>query len=281
MPDPALLAKLLQDVEARARPMGLALCLDCATILELVPRFGFRWILINQEHTLIQGTRYLTELIRVADATGLPHLVRVNALDGTLVRDALDAGSYGVMLPGVETAAQVEELFKYVRFPPHGQRTFCSIQRTAGYSVGRYTEVGHDDRSAIQFGNEHALVIPTLATSSAVENLDELMAIPDCPIWHLSFSDLALSFGINPAENPGKAVRLFVEISKHVHAAGKHVTGMMVPIAGQTADLAEGMSILGNDLPYALDTACLGFGMAEMRNIADAHRARGGGDKPE
>jgi len=276
MPDAALLEDLLDRVRAQARPMGLSVNLDCPAIIELAPRMGLSWILINQDHTLIRDTRLLAEMIRAADATRLPHFVEIHDLDPTLVRDALDLGSYGVITPGVETAAQVEELYKAVRYPPRGTRGFCSVGRMTGYSSEKYAAVAGGPggmKDVLRFGNEHALVIPTIATAAAVDNLDELMSIDDCKIWHLSFSNLNLSFGLDPEANPGRSARLFVEIAKEIHAAGRMVSTMMVPVAGQTKDLAEGLDILGNDLPYAIDSACLAFGMAEMRKISETHQA--------
>lgn len=272
MPDPTSLDALLKDATSEVRPIGLSVNLDCPSIIEMAPRMGFSWLMINQDQTLIRGP-LLAQMIRAADATRLPHFVQLASLDPAGIKDALDLGSYGVVTPGIETAAEVEAVFESVRYPPRGRRSFCSVGRLMGHSSEKYAG-GTAMRDALRFGNEHALVIPTIATSDAVDNLDELMAIEECKIWHLSFSNLNLSFGLDPEENPRKSIKLFLEIAKHIHAAGRMVSAMIAPIEGQTSELAEGLDLFGNDLPYAIDSALLSFGMAEVRKIGEAHATR-------
>ncbi len=279
MPDVSLLEQLLTGVHSGARPMGLSVNLESPSIIELAPRLGFSWVLINQDHTVIQDARLLADMIRTAEAARLPHFVQVAELSPARVQQALDLGSYGVILPGVEAAEQIEALEAAVRYPPRGKRSLCSIGRTTGFSSQRYTGLP-EAADAVRFANEKALLIPTLASSAAVANLDELMSLDSCPLWHLSFSNLSLSYGVDAEQNPRQAIRLLVELSERLHAAGKRVSAMIAPIEGQTKELAEGMAILGNDLPYALDATCMAFGMAEVRRISQAHQAlreEGGG----
>ncbi len=51
-------------------------------------------------------------------------MARVPWLDPAAIMKALDAGALGIICPMVDSRAEAEEFVSYLRYPPHGQRSF-------------------------------------------------------------------------------------------------------------------------------------------------------------
>lgn len=148
---------------------------------------GYDFVFIDMEH----GAYDLGEavaMIKVARLTDLVPLVRVPDLAYHLVARVLDAGAMGIMLPRVETVAQVREFVSYMKYPPVGVR---------GASAGR----GHTDyqgagpRELVDHMNEHTLVILQIERTEAIAHIDELFAVPGVDVGLIGPFDLTISLG--------------------------------------------------------------------------------------
>ncbi len=266
----------MEDLLARARagkkPLGLCVSFDCPPLIELGGRLGFDWVQINMEHTLISGLNSLVPLIRACELLGLVPIVKPSDFHPTEFRDALDAGAYGLVLPFSETAKQVQEMVEHCRFPPYGTRGYCSFQRTTWYGSNLSSGNAKDTVDFLKFQNEHTLLIPTIESVKGVENINELLTIPNMPVFHIGPNDLARAYNLNEA-NPDDLLYLNTivkDISRKCHAAGKMVTiPTKMPAGGQEANL-HFLNELGNDLPYASDTNMVVFSMLQALKIRDA-----------
>lgn len=89
--------------------------------VECLGRTGLDYVLIDTEHCAV-GVEFLTAAITAADAAGITPLVRINEISRSAVLQPLDYGAQGLIVPAVETVEQVEELVRYAKFPPVGNR---------------------------------------------------------------------------------------------------------------------------------------------------------------
>ena len=105
----------------------------------------------------------------------------------------LDAGSYGVICPMINTRQQAEALVAACKYPPLGFRSFGPIR--AKYYGGGGTHGGGDYH---EFANEETLVIPQIETQEAINNLEEILTVPGISAVYVGPSDLAMALGSQP-----------------------------------------------------------------------------------
>ncbi|GAA5168090.1 HpcH/HpaI aldolase family protein [Ornithinimicrobium tianjinense] len=152
---------------------GLWLCVLGADALELLPTDGIGWLGVDLQHG-VYDVAHLPGLLRVAQ---VPVLARAASQDPGHLARVLDTGVAGVIVPGVESPADVESLVAAVRFPPEGRR---STGLTRAVLVG---------------GPERPLLLPMVETRGALETVEEIAAVPGVDGLFVGPYDLSLSLG--------------------------------------------------------------------------------------
>lgn len=270
-----ILDDLMRKTVNRERPMGMSITIDNAALVEMACQFGFDWFLVDTEHTEIQTFGKFRDLCRAADVYRKPMFIKLAEWDREIALAALDSGAYGLCLPFVSRKDQLLEYLDHIQFPPKGSRGYCSIGRNSYFGVGKYTHRTKVNGEVFDFANNHQWVIPTLETTEALANLDDLMSVDEIKIWHIGFQDLALSLGhdLDDPNDVKRSLHVFIETAKRIREKGKLVCTFIMPVYGQTEDIAEGIELIGSDFPYALDAHCLGFGYQEIQRIQQANQA--------
>ncbi len=180
--------RLLTMAEDKTAPLGMQCFTADATLIEVLGRTGFDFVMLDTEHC---GTnpRALEDSIRAADEAGLVAIVRVpEAEDATAIRRALEAGAQGLIVPMVKSAADLRRVLDAALFPPAGRRGVCPAVRAADYSYrtfGQYAE----------WNNANVLVIPLIEHPDAVENIDQICAVEQVRIITFGANDFAYAAG--------------------------------------------------------------------------------------
>src|SRR5438132_8289218 len=101
--------KALREKLAADLPVyGLWITLESASIAEMAVALGLDWIVIDAEHGHLDWKEIL-EHLRATVRTETVALVRIAELNGGLIKRALDIGADGVVIPWIETAAQLKQ----------------------------------------------------------------------------------------------------------------------------------------------------------------------------
>ena len=154
---------------------------------ELLARAGFDWLIVDLEHG--HGTRaeLLPQLLAISP-TPTAALVRVESAERLRIGRALDLGADGLMIPRLETVAEVEEALAAMRFPPAGIRGVALTARGAGYGT-----LGHPDVHTL---NERVLGIFQVESPTAVANADAIAALDGVDVLFVGPADLSHAMGI-------------------------------------------------------------------------------------
>jgi 2-keto-3-deoxy-L-rhamnonate aldolase RhmA len=255
--DPKTLTRFLELGRSGRRPLGVCCSIYAPEIVEMVGRAGFEWVLINQEHTFINDARAVSNMVRAADLYNLFSLVKLPRWDPVLARDAVDAGAYGVQVPFVHDAKMLREVLAGFRYPPLGRRGYCDVSRAMGYNANTIDD--GMEASHFSFVNS-ALVVPYIESAEAVANLDELLAVEECPIYALGVADLAL---VVPSD---KLQSIVADVVQRVKAADKMLMSFMPPPRVETADkTASLLTARRIDYPVTSEMECMyaSFGVAQ------------------
>jgi 2-keto-3-deoxy-L-rhamnonate aldolase RhmA len=149
---------------------------------------GYDAIWFDQEHVGLTIPQ-IEEAARAARAVGLPNFVRLPATDYATVMRVLEAGAGGVMASMVRTLRQVEDLVRWSKFHPRGERG------VNGTGVdGRYGTLKLADY--FQRANDGTVVGVQIEHIDAVEIVEKIAVVPDVDFLFIGPADLSQSMGI-------------------------------------------------------------------------------------
>ena len=192
-------------------------------IVEILALCGLDFGVIDAEHAPFD--RSMIDLMMLAGrASGLPLMVRVDAVGTQALQTALDAGAAGVVAPHVDTVEQARDLVSKARFR-QGARGFSSATRASGYgtlSMAKALDAGDD-----------ALLICQIETPEAVAAAADIAALDGVGGLFVGRADLAVAMG---AQGAGAApvMAAAAEVTRIARAAGK-IAGMAMGDAAECA----------------------------------------------
>lgn len=146
------------------------------------------------EHSPI-GTETLAHMTAsIAEARGPVPLVRLPQVSNENIKQALDAGAYGIVAPMMNTREEVECFVALSKFPPVGQRSFGSS----------YAGLAFDQSMTdyLREANNQTMAIIQIESQAALNNLDAMFSVKGVDAAFIGPVDLAISLGLDPvAEN--------------------------------------------------------------------------------
>lgn len=188
-------------VQAGERLFGSFVFLSSATVVEILGRAGLDFVILDQEHSP-KSWETLENMVRAAELTGTSPLVRVARVDDKEILHALELGAQGIVLPFVESGADVQRAASAMRYPPAGVRGTCTQTRVAGFGAlrARFAEIA-------QQSNENLLLVGLIESRAGVDNIAEILSVdPGLDVVIVGRSDLATDLG-----RPGQANDAIVE----------------------------------------------------------------------
>ena len=148
---------------------------------------GLDWVFFDAEHGPF-GYETLQDLMRVASRPGSVRRPRRQPRIRA-DRSALDCGAMGVLLPRVESPELLAQAISWTRFPPLGVRGFGLAAPQLGYEPVSIAQ-------AIAHVNANILVVLQIETRTALERIDDLLAVKDIDAVLIGPGDLSISLGV-------------------------------------------------------------------------------------
>lgn len=242
-------ANRLREIWAAGKPAtNLWLGLPCMLSAEIISHQGWDSLTIDMQHGHIGFESMVAMLTAISASASVP-LVRVpwNA-PGDIMR-ALDAGTYGVICPNVDTREQCERFVGACRYAPQGYR-----------SVGPKRAVLYGGADYIAKANETVLAVVQVESALGLRNVGEIASVKGLDMIYIGPTDLALSLGRDIRAGLGDAV--LMKAIDEILAATKSA-GIRSGIYCRNADDARAMFDRGFDLATVTsDDALLGAGTA-------------------
>lgn len=158
-------------------------------IAEMIGLAGFDFYMVDGEHGPITPAQAV-HIVRACETADITPLVRVGQKDAKLVLQYLDAGMMGVMMPGLESATEVEALVSAVKYPPVGKRGL-GFARAADYMLGSASMAEY-----VAWANEHTMVLPQFEDVALLDRLPEMVAVAGVDGLVIGPVDLSLSMGL-------------------------------------------------------------------------------------
>lgn len=220
---------------------------------------GFDCLYIDLEHCSF-SLETVSQISVTATAMGITPLVRVPGMDAATISRTLEAGAQGVIIPHLETAAQAAAVVQAAKFPPMGSRSLLGPNPHTLFRVGPAAET-------MQAMNDAVLVVAMIESVTAVENAEQIAAVPGMDMLLIGTNDLCNSLGA-PGQYDNPAVHeAYAQVAAACHKHGKHLG-----VGGLNArpDLARRMIALGAS--YVSAGSDTGFLMSAGAAAAAAYR---------
>ncbi len=178
--------KVLETWRAGGQTIGAWLSSDSAFTTEIMAHVGFDWLCVDQQHGANESSAMVPMLQAISTTDTVP-FVRVRWNEPSQIMRALDAGAYGVVVPLVNNREEAERAVWACRYPPDGGRS------SGAFRAGLYGGANYSLEA-----NDNIACIVMIETAEALDNLDEILAVPGVDAAYMGPSDLAYALGMQP-----------------------------------------------------------------------------------
>ena len=113
--------------------------------------------------------------------------VRVPWNEPGIIMKMLDLGVMGIIAPMINTKNECENFVSYCNYPPRGQRSFGPMRAQLIYGSDY-----HDN------ANDQIISLAMIETKEAVENIDEILSVPNLTGVYIGPGDMSSSYGLKP-----------------------------------------------------------------------------------
>ncbi len=210
---------------------------------------GFDWLVIDGEHS---PNDIRTSLAQLQAVTAYPvsPIVRLVRGDTHLVKQYLDIGFQTILVPMIETAEHATRMVQALRYPPHGVR---------GVATGRAARWGRVDDYFARADDEACLVLQ-IETLTALDNLDEILAVEGVDAFFVGPSDLGAALGHLGRPGAPEVVDAVADVIGRIRAANRPCGVLGVAPHAAARYREAGANFIG----VAIDTALLAATTSEV-----------------
>jgi 4-hydroxy-2-oxoheptanedioate aldolase len=194
--------------------LGTASCVTA----EVCAAAGFDYLLLDLEHGA-GGEEQTRTTIPMAASYGVPTVVRVESDERIRIGRVLDAGAAGIMLPRLDTADDIQQAIRHLRYPPRGDRGVATYNRACRFGL---------DPDALSRADDEILAIVQIESARAVANAAAIAAIDGVDVLFVGPRDLSHDLGVPGQISHPDYLRALDQVRE---AAKKHqkACGMLVP----------------------------------------------------
>ncbi len=204
--------KLKETLKNGKPAIGTFIMCNCAELVEITGLCGFDFVVLDTEHGPL-SVESTINLIRAAELKGMTPITRVTESSDSTILRSLDVGAHGIQVPQVNDFETAQKIAKASKYYPLGTRG-AALARSGDYGI-----VSADEYFKVE--NEETLVVVHCENKEGLNNLEEIVKIPEIDVIFLGPFDMSQSLGV-----PGQIYHPLVEeaaekVIKITKAAGK------------------------------------------------------------
>ncbi|GAK51272.1 putative 2,4-dihydroxyhept-2-ene-1,7-dioic acid aldolase protein [Candidatus Moduliflexus flocculans] len=164
--------------------VGMVTTLSSPEIAEMLAAAGYDWLFVDGEH----GPFGTLELQRVMQAAGrdMPCVVRIPIGEEWMIKQALDSGAAGILVPMVNSAEQAAQIVRWAKYPPMGTR---------GVGAARAHRYGLAFQEYVDSANDEIAVIVQAEHIEAVHHIEQIVEVAGIDAVFVGPYDLSASLG--------------------------------------------------------------------------------------
>lgn len=213
--------------------VGSALHSWSPNVMEVAGYAGLDFMRIDGEHSWRRDFT-AENLVRAAAIGDLVAMLRIDRDNPYLVRKALEIGAGAVLVPNINTAGEAREVVRAAKFPPGGVRGYCGDCFSACWGTRAGSEW-------VQWSDSQPMIGIMIEHVSAMEHLDEIMAVEGLDYVYWGAADYSMSIGLRGPQRYNKEVLKALE--KVIAAAEKAHVAVGLPTEEENIELYCNMGV--------------------------------------
>lgn len=146
-------------------------------------------ICIDNEHGCFSSEQ-ISNTARAVTALGKAAVLRTTCCDPNVLAHYMDCGLTGIFATMVKDAKACQAVIDGVKFSPVGKRGVCFNSRAAHFGMH-----GMSVEDYLNWSNENTVIMVDIESVSAIEDLDNIIALKEIDVIHTGMWDLASAYG--------------------------------------------------------------------------------------
>lgn len=222
-------------------------------VVEAAGFAGIDFVRIDTEHTW-RRDESLDHMIRAAIVADVVPIVRVDKHGPEPIRKALETGAGGIVVPQIASVEEARAVVRASKFPPLGTRGYGGLCQSGEWG-------GPAGDEWIRWSDTQPMIGIMVETASAMDCIDEMMAVEGLDFVLFGPADYAMSLGLGAPDGAHPKVQDGLQRTiAAASAAGKHV---MFGVGTQDQTIAKGIEMGVTMLELAHDVAIVQPTLAE------------------
>ena len=233
--------------------IGSWMQLPSTAVAEIMGQAGYDWVAVDLEHAGF-SIKTLPDIFRALELGGTCPFARVAQCHPKDIKQALDAGAQGLILPMVESKEQLEKAIRWAFYPPKGER---------GVGYSRANLYGKNFATYVEEESKDIIIIAQIEHIRAVQNLDSILSVNGLDAIMVGPYDLSGSMDLTARFDHPDFLQvmdtIFQKAKEHSVPMGLHVVQPDVDLL--KSKIAEGYQFIA----YGIDAVFL-YNAAERPN---------------
>lgn len=222
------------------------------TVVDTYGSLDLDFVWLDTEHTghSPYDSLSLNQLVRAARASDIEPFIRLSDADPGMVRNVLDSGIRSVLIPRLKTAEQTRDVLEATKYEYDGGAGERGVGASLPNNWGEHTA------EYVQRSDDGVLAGVLVETKSAVEQIDEIVAVPGIDFVFLGPGDLSVSMGYPMETDHPKVQAALDRVREACAEADIPVGGMAGDVDSLIAEVEAGTRIIrvGDDIPAVRET---------------------------
>lgn len=179
--------KLKNIFQSGDAAIGSFITCNSPDLIEIMALSGFDFVVIDTEHgpVSVESTQHL---IRAAEVQGITPITRVTESSESTILRSLDVGAHGIQVPQVNNKNTALNIVKSTKYFPVGNRGLA-LARSGNYGIVNPLDY-------FKKANEETMIIVHCENKVCLDNLEEIVKIPEIDVVFLGPFDMSQSLGI-------------------------------------------------------------------------------------
>ena len=203
-----------EKLEAGGAVIGTWAVIPSPVVTDIICSAGLDFVIIDAEHGPITFET-AQEMAIACESRGVSPIMRVGGVNEADILKSLDIGMHGIQIPNVNKLAEVKEIIQYAKYPPIGERGFSPFTRAGGYTHDKATQL-------TEYANLNTLVGINVEGYEAINNIDEILAVPELDVVFIGLFDLSKALGIPGDVGNPRVIKYLEELTDKINSAGKY-----------------------------------------------------------
>jgi 2-dehydro-3-deoxyglucarate aldolase len=237
-------AEIRERLRSGGHTIGSWMQIPHGSVAEIMGKSGYDWVALDLEHGAF-SLQQLPDLFRALELGGTLPLARLAQGLLTECKQVLDAGAGGVIVPMVESAAQLEAVRDACCWPPAGRR---GVGFSRANLFGKHFDAYREEAQA-------PLLVAMIEHRRAVDELDAILAVKGLDAIFIGPYDLSASMGLTAQFDHPDFVATLQKI--RARAKEKGVPSGLHVVAPDPAVLSQRVAEGYRFLAYSIDSVFL------------------------